>query len=179
MQVSEELELTDPDRARLYFEGVDGPVVTRVRSRGPTGMTVEQALPFLRLRSDVRDAAGRAARIRSIGVCVEADTPHLVLELSYDDCSDGTMRFPIAGPTVRRRLDETLIYGEPRRAAEAQAPAAALDARARADHPVARREDQAPIVFRVEPEDRAVPEPVGDFPVERRGWFADALRRLL
>lgn len=178
MQVSEELELTDPDRARLYFEGVDGPVVTRVRSRGPTGMTVEQALPFLRLRSDVRDAAGRAARIRSIGVCVEADTPHLVLELSYDR-SDGTVRFPIVCPSVRRRADETLVYGEPRRVAGAHAPAAALDASARADHPVARREDQAPIVFRVEPENRIVPEPTGDAPVERRGWFADALRRLL
>lgn len=178
MQVSEELERTDPERAQLYFEGVDGPVVTRVRSRGPTGMTVQQPLPFLSLRSDVRDASGRAARIRSIRVCVEADTPHLVLELSYDR-SDATVRFPIAGAPLRRRSDETLAYGEPRRIGRVDEHAPALDAEAADGHSVSRREDQAPIVFRLEPDDGLASEPAVEPPVERRGWLADALRRLL
>jgi hypothetical protein len=77
--------------------------------RGPEGMTVSQALPFLKLSSNVRDADGRAASIDWISVDIDGDTPSLVMELTYlkPEREDETCpRFE----TVKRRRDETVPF---------------------------------------------------------------------
>jgi hypothetical protein len=77
--------------------------------RGPEGMTVSQALPFLRLSSNVRDAEGRTASIDWISVDIDGDTPSLVMELTYlkPEREDQTSpRFE----TVKRRRDETVPF---------------------------------------------------------------------
>lgn len=68
----------------LQLEGVDVPVRARVLGRSESRVTVEQALPFLRLDSQVLEGADRAARIRRVTVGFEHGVPRLIMELSYD-----------------------------------------------------------------------------------------------
>lgn len=69
---------------RLQLDGVGSRVVTQLCHRSGERMTVTQALPFLRLNSGVRDGDGRAARIESVRVLVENDTPSLEIDLVYE-----------------------------------------------------------------------------------------------
>lgn len=69
---------------RLQLDDVGSRVVTQLCHRTGDRMTVMQALPFLRLNSGVRDDEGRAARIESVRVLVENDTPSLEIDLVYD-----------------------------------------------------------------------------------------------
>lgn len=69
---------------RLEIDGVGSRVVTQLCHRTGERMTVMQALPFLRLNSGVRDEEGRAARIESVRVLVENDTPSLEIDLVYE-----------------------------------------------------------------------------------------------
>lgn len=68
---------------RLYLDDLPTPVVARVARRTPEALTLGQDLPFLRLRSGVRDADGRHAELASVYLAVHGDTPRLMLELRY------------------------------------------------------------------------------------------------
>lgn len=70
--------------ARLHLDGLATPILTRVTRHGPTGMTVEQTLPFLRLHTLVRDDADQHAHIESVSMVVQEGVPRLVLDLAYD-----------------------------------------------------------------------------------------------
>lgn len=72
-------------QARLHLDGLATPILTRVTRHGPTGMTVEQTLPFLRLHTGVRDDADQHARIESVSMVVYEGMPRLVLDLAYSD----------------------------------------------------------------------------------------------
>lgn len=151
MQAREDSDHGDGDRARLFFEGVSSPVVTHVRNRSAKGMVVAQELPFLSLASDVRDEDGRRARIRSVGVTVEGDTPHLVLELAWARRGDATLpSFAIGEGERPRRRDDTQPYGFIPRASELAGGDAPKTIDAPVLESVARRESEAPIVFRIE-----------------------------
>ncbi len=89
-------------RTRLQLDEVASPVIAHVMRRGPGGMTVAQTLPFLRLRSAVRDESGRTAHIADVSVDVSSGTPSLVLELVYDEA----LPFALA-------MDDTLPGFEP------------------------------------------------------------------
>jgi hypothetical protein len=169
---------------RLFFEGVQAPVVTRVRRRTTGGLTVDQPLPFLRLAAPVRDAEGRCAHIRSIGVSVEEGTPHLVLELSYGERPDGTVRvFPsTARQRARRerpddpRRDATVSYtrliAQPRLGRLSFEPESPPDL-------AGYREEDAPIVFRIDASDPPPgdpePEAAPELARPRRWWDIRAL----
>lgn len=71
--------------AELRVEGVAMPIHTRVTRRGEHGMTVEQPLPFLQLRTRVQDQAARRSRIESVSMVVYDGMPRLVLDLAYED----------------------------------------------------------------------------------------------
>ena len=158
-------------RERLFFEGVEAPVVTRVRRRDAGGLTVDQPLPFLSLDAQVRDAAGRSAHIRSVGVSVEGGTPHLVLELAYDERRDSTVRAYSPRRPRRARRDETVSYT---RLAVTDTREGMLDA-----EPASPREGDAPIVFRLEldaAQPATQPEPMPSSPP---WWHVRWLRDLL
>ena len=73
--------------ARLQVAGVHTPILTHVTRKSARGMTVEQALPFLQLRTQVWDDAQQSSRIESVSVVVYDGVPRLVLDLAYDDQS--------------------------------------------------------------------------------------------
>lgn len=116
------------EKTRLHLEALGSRVVTRVARRSEEGLTVSQALPFLKLESGVRDEAGRVARIKWVSVDIEGDTPQLVMELAYERPTrqDDTI------PVMRRaRRDDTVPFeiqrDEPRREVIVEgAPASAL-----------------------------------------------------
>lgn len=130
-------------RAQLMLEGVSTPILTRVRELRPSGMTVEQSLPFLRLQTGVVDADDNHAHIESVSLVVADGVPRLVLDLAYDDAPDQASaiehepashppRASLAGVArSRRRPDETLDYDipapEPDQAAHAQVAEAMSD----------------------------------------------------
>jgi hypothetical protein len=101
---------------RLQVAGVQTPILTQVTRKSARGMTVEQALPFLQLRTQVWDDAQQSSRIESVSVVVYDGVPRLVLDLTYDD----ELETPAAEPETRRahagvvrprlRLDETRSY---------------------------------------------------------------------
>ncbi len=102
------------ERTSLHLETLGSPVRTNVMRRGPEGLTVSQALPFLKLSSNVRDAEGRTASIDWISVDIDGDTPSLVMELSYlkPEREDQTApRFE----TAKKRRDETVPFEIQRR----------------------------------------------------------------
>lgn len=172
MQLAPTKEREATGRERLFFEGVQAPVVTRVRRRGENGLTVDQPLPFLSLTAKVRDAAGRNARIRSVGVSVEGGTPHLVLELSYDERREPTARFTSERPprSKSERRDETVSYTR-LRAVDTERPVEVA--------PPGPRDDDAPIVFVIDPDaERAPAEPM-TAPPPPRWWHLRRLRDLL
>jgi hypothetical protein len=125
------MDMVDADergsRAQLMLEGVSTPILTRVRELRPSGMTVEQSLPFLRLQTGVVDADHNRAHIESVSLVVADGVPRLVLDLTYDDAPARTpahehvpplesqsQRSPLAGVArSRRRPDETLDYDLP------------------------------------------------------------------
>jgi len=75
----------DGTEARLHVSGVATPILTRVTRQTARGMTVEQMLPFLQLRTQVWDDARQASHIESVSVVVYDGMPRLVLDLAYDD----------------------------------------------------------------------------------------------
>lgn len=72
------------DEKRLTFEDLGTQIRTRVTRVSEHGLTVEQALPFLRLHGRVHDEAMRAAEIRSVSMVVYDGMPRLVLDLAYE-----------------------------------------------------------------------------------------------
>jgi hypothetical protein len=74
--------------ALLHVSGVDTPIHARVTRQSERGMTVEQALPFLQLHTQVWDATRQASRIESVSVVVYDGMPRLVLDLAFDPEAD-------------------------------------------------------------------------------------------
>jgi hypothetical protein len=72
------------DRARLYVDGVQAPIVTTVARRHAHGMTLRQALPFLRLQTRVHDDQRVRSRIKRVTIDMDGDVPQLVVELSRE-----------------------------------------------------------------------------------------------
>ena len=102
---------------RLQLDGVGSRVVTQLCHRTGERMTVMQALPFLRLNSGVRDDEGRAARIESVRVLVENDTPSLEIDLVYEREPFGVApRYDDTVPgTLPAELDDTVLVTTGRR----------------------------------------------------------------
>ncbi len=210
MQGRDETRDSTQPRARLQFEGMAAPVVSRVRHRGAGALTVSQPLPFLRISSGVRDEAGRAAHIRSVGVMVEQDTPHIVLELAYDLERTPTLSmFALPATAMGHAAPCVDAPHAPTGASSDRAPTVAYEAapewpqRARppmfhateakpdvmvASRPpscgvrvlsrAARREDEAPVVFRLDPDATIRDEATGTGP-STSSRLGQAFRRLL
>jgi hypothetical protein len=70
-------------RARLRLADVPAPVLLDLEEERAGGFTVARDLPFLGLGREVRDESGRLAHIENIYVDVGADTPRLVMDLTY------------------------------------------------------------------------------------------------
>jgi hypothetical protein len=106
--------------ARLHLSGIETPIVTQITRRTERGMTVEQALPFLQLRTEVWSEAQPPSRIESVSVVVYDGMPRLVLDLAYDEAPDHRRVAPQALPeprrahagVVRSRERMTLGYGQ-------------------------------------------------------------------
>ena len=113
------------ESARFYLDGLNKAVTAHIERRDAAGMTLRQELPFLQLNRTMRDDSGRAASLMDVGVTVRDGTPHLVLELRYDNREqDETIEFTPAffqqdddddEPTTqfrthRRRRDPTQPY---------------------------------------------------------------------
>jgi len=114
--------------AHLMLEGMDTPIHTQITRRSERGMTVEQPLPFLQLRTMVQDQSARCARIESVSMLVCDGMPRLVLDLAYEpdaeadtepaaQHADGSME-PIDEPgmpprMVRARRDPTRSFEQP------------------------------------------------------------------
>jgi hypothetical protein len=119
------------DEQRLHFEDLGGAQLrTRVTRVSEHGLTVEQALPFLRLNGRVHDEAMRVAHIQSVSMVVYDGMPRLVLDLAYEQAppadsstatSPGAVSVPPAalqgwpraahpGIARARRRDETMSY---------------------------------------------------------------------
>jgi hypothetical protein len=75
----------EPERIRVQLDGVKTPVVATVIDRCQRSMTVEQALPFLKLETGIVDEQGRRGRIVAVDLSVEGDTPKLLLDLAFDE----------------------------------------------------------------------------------------------
>lgn len=108
--------------AHLMLEGIDTPIHTRITRRSARGMTVEQPLPFLQLRTLVRDQNQRRARIESVSMLVCDGLPRLVLDLAYEPDESPTAEpaspdeaLQAAAPSrmVRPRHDDTCSFELP------------------------------------------------------------------
>jgi hypothetical protein len=75
----------EPERIRVQLDGVKTPVIATVIDRCERSMTVEQALPFLKLETGIVDEQGRRGRIVAVDLSVEGDTPKLLLDLAFDE----------------------------------------------------------------------------------------------
>jgi hypothetical protein len=104
---------------RLHLSGVATPILTRVMRQSARGMTVEQALPFLQLRTQVWDDSRQGSRIESVSVVVYDGVPRLVLDLAFDDVAEAEalsaqpspLRRAHAGVVRPRvRVDETVPF---------------------------------------------------------------------
>jgi hypothetical protein len=119
----------DGIEARLHVSGVATPILTRVTRQTARGMTVEQMLPFLQLRTQVWDDARQASHIESVSVVVYDGMPRLVLDLAYDDDDSAAVDGSVmaAAEPVRRahagvvrprvRVDQTVPFEHERVAA--------------------------------------------------------------
>lgn len=122
--------VSDGAPARLHFDGVDTPIVTRITRQSERGMTVEQALPFLRLQTQVWGEAQRPSRIESVSVVVYDGTPRLVLDLAFDEQELAAVSQPLAvsaqqaprqahrgvvrpRQSASARIDETVPFDSP------------------------------------------------------------------
>lgn len=83
--------------ALLHVAGVDTPIHARVTRQSERGMTVEQALPFLQLHTQVWDASRPPSRIESVSVVVYDGTPRLVLDLAFDSEEEAADSAAISG----------------------------------------------------------------------------------
>ncbi len=120
----------DIQPTRLHLSGVETPIFTQITAQTERGMTVEQALPFLKLQTSVWGDAQRPSRIESVRLVVTDGMPRLLLDLAYDDQDEvaarasveqGVQRSAHAGvvrprstpPPLRTRMDETLPFEQP------------------------------------------------------------------
>ena len=78
------IELDQETNERLLLETVTAAINARVTRRDGRGMTVEQVLPFLKLRTGVRDESRRRCLIESVGIVIEDEVPRLVMRLGYE-----------------------------------------------------------------------------------------------
>ena len=115
------------ERTSLHLVSTGTRVRTEVMRRTAERITVTQALPFLKLKSGVRDADGRAASIEWVSVDIEGDTPALVMELVYEEPSredatertraaaaDGNTRHPRRAGSSTRSARPHRAPGRPR-----------------------------------------------------------------
>jgi hypothetical protein len=94
---------------RLEISTLKSPIRAVVADRREGGMTIEQALPFLRLDAMIHEDPERPAKISHVSIRVEDNVPKLVVELEY----------------TKKRRDDTVPYAIERPApAETAAPLA-------------------------------------------------------
>ena len=130
-------ELVGGEDAHLKLEGIDTPIHTLVTRRSERGMTVEQPLPFLQLRTMVQDQTQRPARIESVSMLVCDGMPRLILDLAYEPQEAPQAAAEPARETparmMRQRPEETQSFETPTQTAlsfdesleDAEPPAAA------------------------------------------------------
>jgi hypothetical protein len=84
------------EATRLEISTLTSPIRAVVSDRSAHGMTIEQALPFLRLDSTIHEDPSKPARIAGISIRVDEGVPKLVVELEYTE--------------AKKRRDDTVPY---------------------------------------------------------------------
>ena len=100
------------ERTRLQLDGVGATITAeRAWACGDTTL-VRQALPFLRLDTEVTDEDGRRARIRAVTISMDGDVPRLELELREVDEADldTLVGFELGVSRLPARTDSTVPY---------------------------------------------------------------------
>ncbi len=94
------MQMAGPERTRIFVDGVRAAITADIAQREHDCMIVTQALPFLRLDTQVVEDDGTRARITWVGIDMDGDVPRLVLELAHEE--EPTLAAPVTA-----RADDT------------------------------------------------------------------------
>lgn len=78
------MQIATTERTRLFVDGVPAAITADVTNRRDDGLVVTQALPFLRLATNVTGPDGQRSRISRVTIAMDGDVPKLLLELLHD-----------------------------------------------------------------------------------------------